>query len=89
MSHDKYHILHHILESHRVMSHDKSHDKYGKVVYRPYSSYISNIQEIKENFIKFSLLNQTWSMINVNDKTSNLQVLLRYKFTSGHMIKDS
>ena len=58
-------------------------------MYRPYSSYISNVQEIKENFIKFSLLNQTWSMINVNDKTSNLQVLLRYKFTSGHMIKDS
>jgi len=72
-----------------VMSYDKSHDKYGKIVYRPCSSYISNVQEIKENSIKFSLLNQTWSIINVDDGTFNLQVLLGYKFTSDYMIKDS
>ena len=71
------------------MSHDKSHDKYRKVVYRPCSSYISSIQEIKENSIKFSLLNQTWSMININNRTSNLQVLLGYKFTSDHIMKSN
>ena len=40
MSHDK---------CHKVTSHDGSHDKYGKIVHRPYSSCISSIQEISEN----------------------------------------
>ena len=26
-----------------IMSHDRSHDEYGKIVYRPYSSCISNV----------------------------------------------
>ena len=30
------------------MSHDGSHDEYGKVVHRPYSSCISSIQKIME-----------------------------------------
>ena len=33
-----------------MMSHDKSHDKYGKVVYRSYSSCISSIENVT-NFI--------------------------------------
>jgi len=32
--------------SHMVMSHDKLHDGYGKVAYRPCSSCISSIQKI-------------------------------------------
>jgi len=32
--------------SYHMTSHDKSHDKYGKVVHRPYSSCISSIQKI-------------------------------------------
>ena len=41
---------------HIIMSHDRSHDEYGKIVYRPYSSCISNVQEIDKDSIKFSLL---------------------------------
>ena len=37
----------------------KSHDKYGKVVHRPYSRYISSIQKLNENSIEFSL--STWT----------------------------
>jgi len=33
----------------------KSYDNYGKVVYRPYSSCISSVQEMHENSIKFFL----------------------------------
>jgi len=33
----------------------KSHDNCGKVVHRPCSNCISSVQEIHENFIKFSL----------------------------------
>jgi len=36
-----------------VMSHDGSHDKCGKIVHRPYSSYISSIQKINEDSIEF------------------------------------
>jgi len=43
------------------MSHDVSHDGYGKIVYKPYSSYISSVQEIEKNSIEFSLLTWTWS----------------------------
>jgi len=47
----------HIIECHRVMSHDEC----GKIVHRPCNSYISNVQEIEEDSIEFSLLTQTWS----------------------------
>jgi len=43
------------------MSHDVSHDEYGKIVHRPCNSCISSVQEIEEDFIEFSLLTQTWS----------------------------
>ena len=36
----------HITGSHSVTSHDRSHDRHGKVVHRPYSSCISSIQKI-------------------------------------------
>jgi len=29
-----------------IMSHDKSHDEYGKVVHRPCSSCISSVQKV-------------------------------------------
>jgi len=32
--------------SHMVISHDKSHDECGKVVYRPRSNCISSIQKV-------------------------------------------
>jgi len=33
----------------------KSYDNYGKVVHRPCSNCISNVQEMHENSIEFSL----------------------------------
>jgi len=36
-----------------VMSHDKLYDEYGKVVHRPYSSCISNIQKITGTLLSF------------------------------------
>jgi len=37
-----------------------SYEECGKIVHRLYSSYISSVQEIKEDSIKFSLSTQTW-----------------------------
>jgi len=54
----------HIPECHSVTSKKKcdiSHDECGKVVHRPCSSYISSVQEINKNSIKFSLSTWTWS----------------------------
>ena len=39
------------------MSHDKSHDRHGKEVYRPYSSCISSVEKSNKNSIEFSLSN--------------------------------
>ena len=39
------------------MSHDKSHDRYGKEVHRPCSSCISSVEKSNRNSIKFSLSN--------------------------------
>jgi len=50
----------HMLGSHRVMSHDKSHNGYGKIVHRLCSSCISSVQEIEEDSIEFFLLTWTW-----------------------------
>jgi len=80
----KYHmtnVTHHMLESHRVMSHDKSHDKYGKIVHKLYSSCISSIQEIEEDSIKFSLLTRTWSRF----KSSWLESY-KYNFSSFYLV---
>ena len=41
--------------SHHMMSHDGSHDKFGKVVHRPCNSCISSIEKPNRNSIKFSL----------------------------------
>jgi len=38
----------------------KSHEKCGKIVHRPCSSYISSVQKINEDSIKFSLSTWTW-----------------------------
>ena len=40
---------------HMVISYDKSHDRCGKVVHRPYSNCISSGQEMHEDSIEFSL----------------------------------
>ena len=40
---------------HNVTSHDISHDEYGKIVHRPYSSCISSAQEINKDSIEFFL----------------------------------
>ena len=44
--------------SHKMMSHKRSYDKYGKVVYRSCSKHISSIQELNKNSIEFSW---TWN----------------------------
>jgi len=44
----------HMTRSHRVMSHDRSHDECGKVVHRPYSSCISSVQKITETLLSSS-----------------------------------
>jgi len=41
----------HSMTSHKM----KSHNNCGKVVHRPYSSYISSIQEMHEDSIEFFL----------------------------------
>jgi len=38
-----------------------SHDECGKIVHRPCSSYISNVQEIEKDSIEFFLSTRTWS----------------------------
>ena len=35
-------------------SHDESHDRCGKIVHRPYSSYISSIENLTETLLSFS-----------------------------------
>ena len=42
-------------------SQSQSHDEHGKIVHRPYGSYISSIQNLNKNSIKFSLSTQTWN----------------------------
>jgi len=37
---------HTVTASHHMMSHDKSHDRYGKVVHRPCSSCISSVENL-------------------------------------------
>jgi len=49
-------VSHHINRMSQVMSHDGSHNEYGKIVHRPCSSCISSIQELNENSIEFFLL---------------------------------
>jgi len=48
----------------------KSHDKCGKIVHRPCSSCISNVQEINKNSIEFSLSTQTWRVIKLSQAKS-------------------
>jgi len=35
-----------MIGSHGVISHDESHDRCGKIVHRPYSSYISSVKNL-------------------------------------------
>jgi len=53
----------------------QSHEEYGKIVHRPYSSCISSVQEIKKNLIEFFLLTWTWRVI----KSSRLSCYNREK----------
>jgi len=43
-----------MIESYGIMSHDRSYDKYEKIVHRPYSSYISSIENLIETPSSFS-----------------------------------
>ena len=52
--------------SHSIMSHDGSHDKCGKVVHKPCSSYISSVQKNNGNSIEFSLSTQIRSEIKLS-----------------------
>jgi len=52
-----------VTASHHMTSHDRSHNKCGKVVHRPCSSCISSIQKNNGNSIEFFLLTQTWRVI--------------------------
>ena len=45
MSYHKCHTVT-VTASHHIMSHDGSHDKCGKVVHRPCSSYISSVENL-------------------------------------------
>jgi len=36
----------HSITSHHMMSHDRSHDRHGKVVHRPCNSCISNVENL-------------------------------------------
>jgi len=55
----------HIIESYKVMSHDRLYDKCGKMMYKPCSSCISSIEKSNENSIKFFLLTQIKSRIKL------------------------
>ena len=44
-----------IREKYGKVSHVMSHDECGKMVHRPYSSYISSIPKINEDSIEFFL----------------------------------
>jgi len=37
--------------SHSVMSHDRSHDRYGKTVHRPCSSCISSVENLTRTLL--------------------------------------
>ena len=41
-----YHKCHTVTASHHIMSHDRSHDKCGKVVHRLCSSCISSVENL-------------------------------------------
>ena len=45
----------HKSQSHDRRSHDRSHDKYGKVVHRPCSSCINSVEKSNRDSIEFSL----------------------------------
>jgi len=45
---------HTVTVSHHMMSHDRSHDKCGKVVHRPYSSCISSVGNLMGTLLSFS-----------------------------------
>jgi len=55
-----------MMGSHKVMSHDKSHDNCRKIVHRPCSRCISSVQEIEQDSIKFSLSTWTWRVIKLS-----------------------
>jgi len=40
------HKCHTVTASHHMMSHDESHDRHGKIVYRLYSSCISSVENL-------------------------------------------
>ena len=58
-----------------VTSHDGSHDEYGKIMHRPYSSCISSIQEINKDFIKFFLSTQIRSRIKCSPLSLTFSLL--------------
>jgi len=68
VSHSHNHIIGgHSITSHHIMSHDRSHDRHGKVVHRLCSSCISSIENLTgtlssslcQTLIKSSWLNSS------------------------------
>ena len=45
----------HMTGSHNIISHDRSYDRYGKVVHRPCGSCISSVEKSNRDSIEFSL----------------------------------
>ena len=64
MSHHKCHIVtitwQEVTALYHMMSHDRSHDRHGKIVHRPYSSCISSIENPMGTLLSFlcQLLNK-------------------------------
>jgi len=46
VSHSHSHMKKKVTVSHHIVSHDKSHDRHGKKVHGPCSSYISSIENL-------------------------------------------
>ena len=64
----------HITVTHQDIT--RSHDECGKI-HRPYSSYISSVQEIDKNSIEFFLSTQTWSRLKLSWLESYIQYMLQ------------
>jgi len=66
--------------SHHMMSHDRSHDRCGKEVHRPYSSCIS--RKSNENSIEFSLSNANKGAVGLIPALELASLILELDSTS-------
>ena len=68
-----------VTASHHMMSHDKSHDRHGKVVHRPCNSCISSVEKSNENSIEFSLSNADKGAVGLIPALELASLTNRYK----------